>query len=76
MPGVKAVEATSSAEGRLYRLRGSRGVDLRAGVYELARQRNWPLRELHREARTLEAVFSELATTADQAHSSRGDHEQ
>jgi ABC-2 type transport system ATP-binding protein len=75
LPGVKAVEATPSAEGRQYRLRGNQGVDLRKGVYELARQREWPLRELRREVRTLEAVFSELATTADQARSSQGGHE-
>jgi hypothetical protein len=33
-------------------------------VYDLARQNAWPLRELRRDARTLETVFNQLATTA------------
>ncbi len=64
LPGVRTVEATTLADGREYRVRGADGSDLRAGLYELARQKNWPLRELRRDARTLESVFNELATAA------------
>jgi ABC-2 type transport system ATP-binding protein len=40
------------------------GQDLCPAIYELARQREWPLRELRRDVRTLETVFNELATAA------------
>jgi len=63
--GVRAVEATRTPDGQEYRVRGAEGADLRSAIYELARQKNWPLRELRRDAKTLEAVFGELATMAD-----------
>jgi hypothetical protein len=37
-------------------------TDLCPAIYELAREHNWPLRELRRDVRTLETVFNELAT--------------
>jgi ABC-2 type transport system ATP-binding protein len=46
----------------LGRQRGSQ--DLCPAIYELARQREWPVRELRRDVRTLETVFNELATAA------------
>jgi hypothetical protein len=42
-------------------------VDLRPGIYNLARERAWPVHELRRDVRTLEAVFNEMATTASRA---------
>ena len=48
-------------------VRGQDGADLRPAVYELARERGWPLRELRRDVKTLEAVFNELATQAVEA---------
>jgi len=62
--GVRAVEATRTPDGQEYRVRGAEGADLRSAIYELARQKNWPLRELRRDAKTLETVFGELATMA------------
>lgn len=62
LPGVQFVERVQTAEGLGYRLRGGQGVDLRPLVYDLARQKDWPLRELRRDVRTLETVFNELAT--------------
>ena len=59
--GVRSVELTRAPDGHEYRVRGTEGADLRAAIYELARQKNWPLRELRRDAKTLETVFSELA---------------
>ena len=64
LPGVRAVEASSTSEGREYRVRGANGTDLRPAIYDLVREKNWPLRELRRDVRTLETVFNELATAA------------
>lgn len=62
LPGVRSVEATLVPDGHEFRIRGSDGADLRPAIYELAREKNWPLRELRRDVRTLETVFNELAT--------------
>lgn len=64
LPGVQSVEATHKTDGREFRIRGSDGLDLRPAIYELAREKNWPLRELRRDVKTLETVFNELATAA------------
>jgi ABC-2 type transport system ATP-binding protein len=71
LTSVQAVEATSVPDGRTYRIRGADGADLRTAIYRLAREKDWPLRELRRDVRTLETVFNELAT-AD-AEGSAGD---
>jgi ABC-2 type transport system ATP-binding protein len=60
--GVRAVEPITTRDGPGYRLRGSDGADLRPAIYELAREKGWPLRELRRDARTLETVFNDLVT--------------
>jgi ABC-2 type transport system ATP-binding protein len=64
--GVRSVQKTSAADGATYRLRASERVDLRPTVYNLARERDWPVQELRRDVRTLEAVFNEMATTTSQ----------
>ncbi len=75
LPGARSVEATRTPDGREFRVRGAKGKDLRPAIYELARQKGWPLRELRRDARTLEAVFNELATAAsNDANSPKGGH--
>jgi len=61
---VKSVESSAGPDGMEYRVRGSDGADLRSAIYDLARQKEWPLRELRRDTRTLENVFNELATAA------------
>lgn len=68
--GVKGVESISNGHPA-YRVLGDAQADLCPAVYDLARQNDWPLRELRRDARTLEAVFNQLATTAaeDEAES-------
>lgn len=38
------------------------GDTLTPSIYALARERRWPLRELRRDIRTLEAVFNDLAS--------------
>jgi ABC-2 type transport system ATP-binding protein len=67
LPGAQAVEAHSTPDGRAYRVQGAEGADLRPAIYELARQSDWPLRELRRDVRTLETVFNELASEAKPA---------
>jgi ABC-2 type transport system ATP-binding protein len=69
LPGVRTVERVPTADGVAYRVQAVDGtslkpVDLRPAIYDLARDRDWPLRELRRDVRTREAVFNELATTA------------
>jgi ABC-2 type transport system ATP-binding protein len=59
--GVQRVEPFLTPEGQGYRVRGSNGAELRSAIYELARTKDWPLRELRRDVRTLETVFNELA---------------
>ncbi len=67
LPGVKGVITMRTMDGfPAYRVLGqpSNGPDLCPAIYDLARQHNWPLRELRRDVRTLETVFNELATAA------------
>lgn len=65
---VGSVQAERSADGfPAYRVSVGTpgdGAELTPAIYALAQAQNWPLRELRRESRTLEAVFNELATTA------------
>ena len=67
LSGVQAVEVMTTADGTAYRVRTAGEVDLRPGIYNLARERAWPVHELRRDVRTLEAVFNEMATTASRA---------
>jgi ABC-2 type transport system ATP-binding protein len=62
---VRFVEFHPTPEGSEYWIRSSDGVDLRPAIYELARDRGWPLKELRRDVRTLETVFNELATAVN-----------
>jgi ABC-2 type transport system ATP-binding protein len=61
--GVQTVEATVTADGTAYRVRGPEDKDLRPSIYNLVRERDWPLQELRQDVRTLETVFNEMATT-------------
>ncbi|MCK6628822.1 MAG: ABC transporter ATP-binding protein [Anaerolineae bacterium] len=63
LQGVRKVEPVHAADGYpAYRILGQDHTDLCPAIYDLARQENWPLRELRRDVRTLETVFNELAT--------------
>jgi ABC-2 type transport system ATP-binding protein len=63
LKGVRQVETVRTPDGfPAYRIVGQDQADLCPAIYELARQENWPLRELRRDVRTLETVFNELAT--------------
>jgi len=61
--GVSAVEPIAAADGYpTYRIQGEEEDGLSPAIYDLARQENWPVRELRRDVHTLETVFNELAT--------------
>jgi len=69
LTGVKGVERTVTPDGYpAYRVLGyedkTDGADLCPAIYNLMREEGWPLRELRRDVRTLEAVFNELAMAA------------
>ncbi|MCS7061261.1 MAG: hypothetical protein RMN25_08835, partial [Anaerolineae bacterium] len=64
LKNVRRVEALDGDGRRVtYRVHGSEGIDLCPALFEIAREMNWPLRELRPDSRTLESVFNELATT-------------
>jgi ABC-2 type transport system ATP-binding protein len=63
--GVRKVEPIRQPDGfPTYRVMGAGQADLCPAIYDLAREQNWPLRELRRDVRTLESVFNQLATAA------------
>jgi ABC-2 type transport system ATP-binding protein len=66
MAGVRQVETLPPTDGHpVYRLVGEGESDLCPAIYDLARRQNWPLRELRSDARTLETVFNQLATSQE-----------
>ena len=71
LAGVKEVAEESGGEGGngwvRFRLSAEAGQDLREPVSDLAVRRGWALRELHRDARTLEDVFLEAVRPAGAA---------
>jgi ABC-2 type transport system ATP-binding protein len=71
LPGVRSVEPLSTSDGPGYRVHAAGRADLRPAVYGLAREQGWPVKELRRDVRTLEAVFGELATAAQNHPSPR-----
>lgn len=61
--GVRGVERDRTADGYpVFRVlgEGDSEADLCPAIYNLAREEGWALRELRRDARTLETVFNEL----------------
>jgi ABC-2 type transport system ATP-binding protein len=68
LPGVRGIEPLRGTDGHaVYRIMGMGDVDLCPAIYDLARQGDWPVRELRRDARTLETVFNQLATGSAEA---------
>jgi ABC-2 type transport system ATP-binding protein len=64
LDGVRDIEEISTDDGYpTFRILGEGNVNLCPAIYDLARQQNWPLRELRQDRRTLETVFNQLATT-------------
>ena len=65
LPGVRGLEPMRSQDGYpAYRILGNQQADLCPSIYDLARAKAWPVRELRRDAKTLENVFNNLVTSA------------
>jgi ABC-2 type transport system ATP-binding protein len=72
LEGVRRVTFHATADGPTYQIMGmdspsgsgSHLQDLRPAIYDLAREKGWPLKELRRDVRTLESVFNDLVTAA------------
>ncbi|HQE93312.1 MAG TPA: ATP-binding cassette domain-containing protein [Anaerolineae bacterium] len=67
---VRGVDPFQSHDGfPAYRVLGHVRMagDLTPAIYNLAREHDWPVRELRRDVRTLETVFNELATATEVA---------
>jgi ABC-2 type transport system ATP-binding protein len=65
LEGVQSVEAYKTDDGfPAFRIAGADQTEISARVFQLASSRNWPVRELKYETRTLESVFNELAVAA------------
>ena len=65
LSGVRGLEPIRTPDGYpAYRVLGMDDVDLCPAIYDLARSGGWPLRELRRDARTLETVFNQLVTAS------------
>lgn len=63
--GVQSLESMKSIDGYpAWRVLGKESADLCPAIYQMARTNNWPVRELRRDAQTLESVFNRLATAA------------
>ena len=65
LAGVKNVtKQTSINQGCSFIIEGKAQSDLTPIIYRLAAEKQWPLRELRNDVRTLETVFNELAIAA------------
>ncbi len=62
LAGAHFIEQMTTEEGHPgYRVRGDKDADFCPAIYQIAHEKNWPVRELRRDAKTLESVFNELA---------------
>ena len=63
LQGIEQVQPIRSADDYpAYRIVSS--ADITPSIFGIARDRNWPLRELRRDTVTLETFFNQLATSA------------
>jgi ABC-2 type transport system ATP-binding protein len=63
VPSIENVDSFTTPDGYpAYRITG--GQDITPLIYDVARQEDWPVRELRHEVLTLETVFNRLATAA------------
>lgn len=62
LAAVKSVAQESDEDGHVrYRIAAEADPDLCPAIYRLAVDRQWPVREIRSDVRTLESVFNELA---------------
>jgi ABC-2 type transport system ATP-binding protein len=70
---VSRVPVDGGSEYQIHATKEAKNApDLRPLVYQVARDRGWPLCELRREVRTLETVFSELTQGEAEAQARKG----
>jgi ABC-2 type transport system ATP-binding protein len=68
LPGVGAVEAPETTDGRVrVTVIAASADDLRPRIFELAKTERWTLFELHQEAGSLEDLFRELTIQQEPA---------
>jgi len=61
LPGAASVSSLTEDSGHpAFRIEAEGGADICPRIFTLAKEHDWPVRELNRETRTLEAVFNEL----------------
>ena len=66
LPGVQAVMLESTpTDHPLFRVAADANTDIGPAVYRLAKEHDWPVRELRSDVRTLESVFNDLAVRPD-----------
>ena len=65
MAGVAGVEAAGTSPRARFELTAAGDGDLEPEIFALARERDWPIWELHREEENLEDVFRQLTGSRD-----------
>ncbi len=63
--GVETVEAEDGGEWKTVKVGCTAGVDVRPEIFALASNKSWMLRELRREAKSLEDVFVSLTSRGE-----------
>lgn len=61
---AQVTKQSKNGELFIYYVEGKSKTDLTPQIYRLAAEKQWPVRELKRDVRTLENVFNELAIAA------------
>ena len=61
--GVKDVTETRDGDWNIFKLRLDANAKPGEEIMKLARERNWPVREMHQKSATLEDVFADLTTS-------------
>jgi ABC-2 type transport system ATP-binding protein len=68
LPGVLGVQQRLSEDGNVaFSVESPRGRDVRVEIFQLAADRRWPVKELHRVGATLEEVFIRIVAGEEQA---------
>lgn len=60
LQSIAGVQRVELAHGHTYRIVSSKAADVRANVFRLAAERNWPLVGLKQEENSLEQIFQQL----------------
>ncbi len=61
--GVKDVAETRDGDWNIFKLRLDANAKPGEEIMKLARERNWPVRDMHQKSATLEDVFADLTTS-------------